>query len=53
MAELLKCKAIILSETDYNENDKMLTALSDEFGKISISAKGSKRPNSKFLASSQ
>lgn len=50
---IVKCKAVIVSETTYNENDKMLTAISDEFGKISISVRGAKKPNSRFLAISQ
>lgn len=53
MANLVKCKAIVLSENQYKENDKMLVAISDEFGKITISAKGAKRVNSPFLAVSQ
>ncbi len=50
MSETVKCKAIVLSVADYNENDRMLTAVSDEFGKISISVRGAKKPNSRFVA---
>lgn len=53
MAETVKCKAIILKEVLYNETDKMLTAISDEYGLMTISAKGAKKTNSKFLAVTQ
>ena len=53
MSEHVKCNAIILYENPYGEADKMLTAFSDEFGKISVSAKGAKKTGSRFLAVSQ
>ena len=53
MGERVKCKAIVLAEATYGEGSKMLTALSDEFGRISIAAKGAKSAKSRFLAASQ
>ena len=53
MGERVKCKAIVLSEATYGEGSKMLTALSDEFGRVSIAAKGAKSAKSRFLAVSQ
>lgn len=53
MGRRVKVNALVLNSVNYSESSKMLTALSDRFGKISISAKGSNKPNSPFLACSQ
>ena len=50
---LIKVKAIVIRETTYKENDKIITLLTDSLGKISCIARGSKRTNSPLLASSQ
>lgn len=51
--KLLKAKGIVIKETQYNDNDKILTILTDEFGKISCIAKGAKKTNSSLLAPCQ
>lgn len=40
--------AIILSRTDYNEADRILTVLTPDFGKLSLLAKGVRRVKSKL-----
>lgn len=51
--KLFKVKGIVIKEIQYKENDKILTLLTDEFGKISCFANGAKKTNSPFLASCQ
>lgn len=46
--EYTNIKAVIVKENKYNEKDKMLTAITDCMGKISISAKGVSGINSKL-----
>ena len=53
MGERVKARILVLSDNPYGEGHKMLTALSYEFGKISICAKGAKSAKSPFLASCQ
>ncbi len=53
MGKRIKCKALVLNSVSYSESSKMLTAISDEFGKISISAKGASKPGSPFIACAQ
>lgn len=43
----------MIKESSYKENDKIITILTDELGKVSAVAKGAKKTNSPFLASSQ
>lgn len=43
-----KCKAIIIKRHNFGEADRLLTLLSDEFGKIKVIAKGVRRPLSKL-----
>ncbi|MEG2348324.1 MAG: DNA repair protein RecO [Clostridia bacterium] len=50
---LIKIKGIVIKETTYKDNDKIITILTDNCGKISCIAKGSKRTNSPILANSQ
>ena len=53
MSNIVNVRGIVAAETDYNENDKMLTVISAENGKMSVSAKGAKKPNSRFLSCAQ
>ncbi len=46
-----KDRGIVLRETESGESDKMLTVLLKERGKVSIYARGARKPNSKFYAS--
>ena len=41
-------KAIIVKETKYKENDKLLTVVTDSLGKINVMAKGVSKINSKL-----
>lgn len=49
----LKVNALMLRAVDYNENDKILTLLTAEYGKITAGIKGVKKPNAKLRFSSQ
>lgn len=49
----VKVKGIVLSENNMGDYDKMLTVLTPNFGKISCSAKGARRPKSALLAGTQ
>lgn len=51
--KLTKIKGIVIKETSYKDNDKIITILSEELGKVSVIAKGAKKTNSPNLASSQ
>lgn len=51
--KLFKVKGIVIKEIQYKDNDKIITLLTDEFGKISCLAKGAKKTNSPLLASCQ
>ena len=53
MSNIIRCDGIVLAENIYGEFDKMLTVLTAEHGKISVSAKGAKKTNGRFLAVSQ
>ncbi|MEI6756013.1 MAG: DNA repair protein RecO [bacterium] len=44
----LKSKVIVLSRTDYGEADRILTLLSEQHGKISVIARGVRKPKSKL-----
>ena len=48
-----KVHGIILSESNMGDYDKMLTMLTPNFGKISCSAKGARKPKSSLLAGTQ
>ena len=48
-----KINGIILAESNMGDYDKMLTMLTPNFGKISCSAKGARKPNSSLLAGTQ
>lgn len=51
--KLIKTKGIVLTEANYSETDKILTILTYDLGKVSCIAKGARRNQSRFLASSQ
>lgn len=53
LVNLIKSRGIIIKETTYKENDKIVTILTDNLGKISCIARGAKKTNSPILASSQ
>lgn len=50
---ITKINGIVLSENNMGDYDKMLTMLTPNFGKISCSAKGARKPNSSLLAGTQ
>ena len=49
----LVTRGIVLRETITKETDKILTVLSEDYGKISVIAKGARRRNSKYAACAQ
>ena len=51
--KLIKVKGIVIRESTYKDNDKIITILTDSIGKVSVIAKGAKKTNSPYLASSQ
>ncbi len=46
-------RGIVLRETETKETDKILTLLTDKFGKISVIARGARRKGCKFAACAQ
>lgn len=50
---LIKTKGIVIKETSYKENDKIITILTDKLGKIACIARGAKKINSHILANAQ
>jgi len=46
-------KGLVLRETNYKEADKMLTVLTESDGKVSVSARGTRRKGSRIGAASQ
>ena len=46
----IKVNAIVISENNMGDFDKMLTLLTPNLGKVSCSAKGSRRPKSLLLS---
>ncbi len=51
--KLIKVKGIVIRESTYKDNDKIITILTDSIGKVSVIAKGAKKTNSPYLPSSQ
>jgi len=49
----ITAKGLVLRETRVGEADKILTVLLKEYGKLSVSAKGARKTNSKFLSAAQ
>ncbi len=50
---LAKVQGIVLKGINLGESDKIITVYTDVFGKIDIVAHGSRKPKSKFMASTQ
>ena len=48
-----KTRGIVIRERDAGETDKQLTLLTKNYGKIIVSAKGARKPRSKFLSGTQ
>lgn len=46
-------RGLILRDVSYKESDKILTVFTEDFGKITVSARGARKPKGKFTASSQ
>lgn len=46
-------RGLVLREVNYRDADKILSVLTETEGKITVSARGAKRKNSKFTASAQ
>jgi len=49
----IQCKGLILRQVDVGEADRVLTVLAKGRGKWTVSAKGVRKPRSKFLAGAQ
>jgi len=49
----LTTKALVLRVTDYNDRDSLLTLLTDEYGKLTVKARGLRRKNSPLTAPCQ
>lgn len=47
--KLYKTEGIVLKRTNFKESDLILTIFTRDFGKISVIAKGARRPSSKFV----
>ena len=48
-----KISGIVIAESNMGDFDKMLTILTPNYGKISCSARGARRPKSQLLAGTQ
>ena len=53
LVNLIKVKGIVIKETTYKENDKIITLLTDDLGKIACIGRGAKKTNSPILANAQ
>ncbi len=49
----IKTNGIVLRETEYKDNDKLLTVLTKDLGKITVKARGAKSSRSRYKASCQ
>lgn len=50
---LFKVKGVVIKDVLYKDNDKIITLMTDKFGKISCMAKGAKKTNSALLGPCQ
>lgn len=53
MGQSIKLHGIVLNKTDYKDNDRILTLFSPEKGKMTVSARGVKKQNSKLRSGSE
>lgn len=53
MADVTVTRGVVLRETQTKETDKILTLLTEEWGKISVVARGARRKTCKFAACAQ
>ncbi|MDR1531935.1 MAG: DNA repair protein RecO [Clostridiales bacterium] len=49
----VKVRGVVLRETPVGESDKLITLMTKERGKISVSARGARKTKSKYLAGTQ
>ena len=50
---IIKTKGIVLAQNNMGDNDKMVTILTPDMGKIGCAAKGARRPKSALMAGTQ
>ena len=50
---LTRTRGLVTKAVNFGEGDKILTLLSDRFGKIQVMAKGARRTKSKLMAGTQ
>ncbi len=50
---IIKTKGIILAQNNMGDNDKMVTLLTPDLGKIGCAAKGARKPKSSLMAGTQ
>ena len=50
---VIKTKGIVLAQNNMGDNDKMITILTPDLGKIGCAAKGARRPKSNLMAGTQ
>jgi DNA repair protein RecO (recombination protein O) len=50
---VFKARGIVLKEFDTRESDKTLVLLVKEYGRLSVSVRGARKPKSKFMAGAQ
>ena len=50
---IIKTKGIVLAQHNMGDNDKMITILTPDLGKIGCAAKGARRPKSALMAGTQ
>ena len=50
---IIKTKGIVLAQNNMGDNDKMVTVLTPDLGKIGCAAKGARRPKSALMAGTQ
>lgn len=50
---VIKTKGIILAQSNMGDNDKMVTLLTPDLGKVGCAARGAKRPKSALMAGTQ
>ncbi|EYE88139.1 hypothetical protein Q428_09600 [Fervidicella metallireducens AeB] len=51
--DFIKLQGVVLKSINIGESDKIITMLTDKFGKIDVVVYGARKSNSKFMASTQ